>query len=260
VEFPEVFAYSGGFDVMCGNPPWDKLQMEDEKWFLGKDTDIVNAPNQAARKKKIENLEFSNPQLFEEYQVACLDISSQSNYVKNSGRFPLTSCGKIDLYPLFAEHCMNCSKEAWGLVVPTGIAINDSTKNFFGKLVDDNRLISLYDFENREALFDIHRMFKFCLITAGNAQSNPRSVLGGFYLTRLDHLLDPNRIYTLQTSDFITLNPNTKTCPIFRTSKDALITSRIYRKSLVILKSSSMTRTVTNSWPTASISRWPIPA
>ena len=37
IEFPEVFVNKGGFDVMCGNPPWDKLQMEDEKWFAGKD-------------------------------------------------------------------------------------------------------------------------------------------------------------------------------------------------------------------------------
>lgn len=235
VEFPEVFAYDGGFDVMCGNPPWDKLQMEDEKWFAGKDEDIVNAPNQSARKKLIAKLENEDPSLFEEYNQACLAMASQSSFIKNSGRFPLTACGKIDLYPLFAEHCLACSKDAWGLVMPTGIAVNDSTKDFFAKLIDDNRLISLYDFENREALFDIHRMFKFCLLTAGKAQEESRTVTGGFYLTRLDHLLDPNRIYTLQTKDFILLNPNTKTCPVFRTSMDAKLTSKMYRNASVFI-------------------------
>ena len=116
---------------------------------------------------------------------------AESHFVRFSSRFPLTATGDIDLYPMFAELCLSFSREAWGLVLPTGIAVNDSNKAFFSKLIDENRLVSLYDFENKEALFDIHRMFKFCLLTAGKTQTKSRSVSGGFYLTRLDHLLDP---------------------------------------------------------------------
>ena len=234
VEFPEVFAANKGFDVMCGNPPWDKLQMEEEKWFAGKDEDIVKAANQADRKKKIAKLQTSSPELYNEFIQACNNITNQSSFVKNSGRFPLTAVGKLELSSLFAELCLSFTKEAWGLVLPTGIAVNDSNKYFFSKLIDENRLISLYDFENREALFDIHRMFKFCLITAGKAQAEPRTVSGGFYLTRIDHLLDPRRIYTLRTDDFARLNPNTKTCPVFRTSRDAKLTAKIYRNSTIL--------------------------
>ena len=235
VEFPEVFAANKGFDVMCGNPPWDKLQMEEEKWFAGKNNDIVKAANQADRKKKISQLETEDPILYQEFQKACDAIASQSNFVKNSGRFPLTAVGKLELSSLFAELCLSFTKEAWGLVLPTGIAVNDSNKYFFSKLIDENRLMSLYDFENREALFDIHRMFKFCLITAGKAQTEPRTVSGGFYLTRIDHLLDPRRIYTLRTDDFTRFNPNTKLCPIFRTAKDANLTAKIYRKAPILI-------------------------
>lgn len=62
----------------------------------------------------------------------------------------------------------------------------------------------------------------------------PHPVSGGFYLRRVDHLLDPRRIYTLQTSDFARLNPNTKTCPVFRTSRDAKLTAKIYRNSTIL--------------------------
>ncbi len=235
VEFPEVFAANKGFDVMCGNPPWDKLQMEEEKWFAGKNDDIVNAANQAERKEKIAELQTSDAELYNAFLKASTDLTSQSSFVKNSGRFPLTAVGKLELSSLFAELCLSFSKEAWGLVLPTGIAVNDSNKYFFSKLIDENRLISLYDFENREALFDIHRMFKFCLITAGKAQDKPRTVSGGFYLTRIDHLLDPRRIYTLRTDDFARFNPNTKLCPIFRTAKDANLTAKIYRKAPILI-------------------------
>ena len=244
VEFPEVFAANKGFDVMCGNPPWDKLQMEEEKWFAGKDEDIVKAANQAERKERIAKLQTSAPKLYEEFTIACNALTSQSNFVKNSGRFPLTAVGKLELSSLFAELCLSFSKEAWGLVLPTGIAVNDSNKNFFSELIDENRLISLYDFENREKLFEIDSRFKFCLITAGKAQTEPRTVSGGFYLTRIDHLLDPRRIYTLRTDDFARFNPNTKTCPVFRTSRDAELNAKIYRNSTIIFNEN----TNSNPW------------
>ena len=235
VEFPEVFAANKGFDVMCGNPPWDKIKVEDKKWFESHNrADIVNAGTASQRKEAIENLQTSDPTLYKEYAKALADAEALSRFVRLAGRFDLTATGDIDLYPMFAELCLSFSKEAWGLVLPTGIAVNDSNKAFFSKLIDENRLVSLYDFENKEGLFDIHRMFKFCLLVASKPQDKPRIVKGGFYLNRLDHLLDSRRIYSLQTSDFARLNPNTKTCPVFRTSRDAKLTAKIYRNSTIL--------------------------
>ena len=235
VEFPEVFAANKGFDVMCGNPPWDKIKVEDKKWFESHGrADIVNAGTASQRKKAIADLPSTDPILYKEYTKVLADAEALSRFVRLAGRFDLTATGDIDLYPMFAELCLSFSKEAWGLVMPTGIAVNDSNKAFFSKLIDENRLVSLYDFENREKLFEIDSRFKFCLITAGKAQTEPRTVSGGFYLTRLDHLLDPRRIYTLRTDDFARLNPNTKTCPVFRTSRDAKLTAKIYRNSTIL--------------------------
>ena len=234
VEFPEVFAANKGFDVMCGNPPWDKLQMEEEKWFTGKDEDIVKAANQADRKKKIVKLQTSSPELYNEFIQACNNITNQSSFVKNSGRFPLTAVGKLELSSLFAELCLSFTKEAWGLVVPRGIITDIGNQFFVSKLIDENRLISLYDFENREKLFEIDSRKNFCLLSVGKAKESTHDVNGGFYLTRIDHMLDPRRIYTLKTDDFARLNPNTKTCPVFRTSRDAKLTAKIYRNSTIL--------------------------
>ena len=235
VEFPEVFAANKGFDVMCGNPPWDKIKVEDKKWFESHGrADIVNAGTASQRKKAIADLPVSDPILYKEYTKALADAEALSRFVRLAGRFDLTATGDIDLYPMFAELCLSFSKEACGLVLPTGIAVNDSNKAFFSKLIDENRLVSLYDFENREKLFDIDSTNHFCLLTIGKEQDTPRTVKGGFFLTRLDHLLDSRRIYTLQTSDFARLNPNTKTCPVFRTSRDAKLTAKIYRNSTIL--------------------------
>ena len=159
VEFPEVFAANRGFDVMCGNPPWDKIKVEDKKWFESHGrADIVNAGNASQRKRAIAELPTTDPTLYKEYAKALANAEALSRFVRLAGRFDLTATGDIDLYPMFAELCLSFSKEAWGLVLPTGIAVNDSNKAFFSKLIDENRLMSLYDFENREKLFDINTL------------------------------------------------------------------------------------------------------
>ena len=235
VEFPEVFAANKGFDVMCGNPPWDKIKVEDKKWFESHGrADIVNAGTTSQRKEAIAELSSTDPILYDEYTKALSDAESLSRFVRFSGRFGLTATGDIDLYPMFAELCLSFSKEAWGLVLPTGIAINDSNKSFFAKLIEENRLTTLYDFENREKLFEIHPEYKFCILVAQQKQDTSRIVNAGFWLRRLDHLLDPRRTYTLQTSDFSRLNPNTKTCPVFRTSRDANLTAKIYKRATIL--------------------------
>lgn len=236
VEFPEVFAYDGGFDVMCGNPPWDKIKLEDKKWFESHGrNDIVNAGTTDKRKKLINKLAITDSELFQEYLNDLYNSEAVSRFVRFAGRFQLTATGDIDLYPLFAEHCLDCSKESWGLVLPLGIAVNDSNKEFFTKVIDENRLVSLFCFENKDKIFDIDSTTKFCLFTNGKKQDSPRKVSVGFYMTRVEQLLDSNRIYTLNTKEISKLNPNTKTCPVFRTPKDASLTLKIYNKSAVLV-------------------------
>lgn len=231
VDFPDIFAAGQRFDCVCGNPPWGKIKVEDEKWFERNGRpDIAKAPNQNSRKAMIDRLPTDDPATYEAYRQAQKYAEGTSRFVRFSWRFPLTATGDIDHFPLFAELALTATQEAWGLVLPTGIATNDSNKAFFAQLVEQNRLRSIYDFENREKLFDIHPMFKFCLLTAAQPQAESRAVRGGFFLQRLDHLLDPRRVYTLATADFLHINPNTHTCPIFRTTRDARLTTDIHHR------------------------------
>ena len=117
---------------MCGNPPWDKIKVEDKKWFESHGrADIVNAGTASQRKKAIADLPSTDPILYKEYTKALADAEALSRFVRLAGRFDLTATGDIDLYPMFAELCLSFSKEACGLVLPTGIAVNDSNKAFF---------------------------------------------------------------------------------------------------------------------------------
>jgi len=153
----------------------------------------------------------------------------------SGGRFPLTGVGDVNTYALFAETMEQITAEAGraGFIVPTGIATDDSTKAFFGHVSQSARLVSLLDLENREGVFpSVHRSYKFCLLTLGAAERAEFV----FYAAQTPQLADPRRRFTLTPEEFRLINPNTLTCPVFRSERDAELAKKLYRGAPVLIE------------------------
>jgi hypothetical protein len=235
LEFPDVFA-QGGFDVVLCNPPWEIIELEEQEFFAARDKEIANAPNKAARQRLIHELPTRNPKLWDEYQQALHDADALRKFLSTSGRFPLTARGRVNFYSVFAElfTALVNDRGRVGVVLPTGIATDATNQQFFRHLVDTGRLVSLYDFENREKLFPaVDSRYKFSLLTLSGKPAGQSEF--AFFLTRTEHLGDPQRRFTLAPEDLALLNPNTRTCPVFRTRQDAELTKAIYRRVPVLV-------------------------
>ncbi|MGY2981308.1 Eco57I restriction-modification methylase domain-containing protein [Thermostichus sp. OS-CIW-30] len=246
LEFPEVFE-SGGFDVILGNPPWERIKLQEEEFFASRNTAIARAPNAAARKRLIADLPKTNPALWHDYQRALHGAESTSRFLRGSGQYPLTGRGDINTYSVFAERVrslLNIRGRA-GIIVPTGIATDATNQFFFADLVEQGQLASLFDFENREALFPgVHRSYKFCLLTLTGSRTQTDATTFTFFATHADHLRDPRRVFTLTADDIARINPNTRTLPVFRTRQDADLTRAIYQRVPVLVNE----RTGENPW------------
>ena len=168
VEFPEVFG-KGGFDCVLGNPPWERIKLQEKEFFGGRDSEIANAKNKAAREKLIRKLGTTNPALAEEWQTAKHDADAQGKFIRESNRFPLTAVGDINTYAVFAETVRKVIGEFGraGIIVPTGIATDDTCKKYFGEISQHQNLASLYDFENRETSFSC-RAWKLQIFNANS--------------------------------------------------------------------------------------------
>ena len=108
---------------------------------------------------------------------------------------------------------------------------HDTYKLFFADLLERRRLVSFFDFVNTEGIFpSLHRMNPhFCLLTmSGGDFEHPPDF--AFWNTNVANLRNSNRHFTLDSADLSLLNPNTRTCPIFRTRRDADLTKRIHRQ------------------------------
>ena len=237
LEFPDVFDEQGGFDVILGNPPWETMQPEEKKFFAIHDPRIANLPGQT-RKQAIKNLNSTDPQLERMWEGHRRSIQSFNSFVKGSTRFPLGSFGKIRTHTIFAELAQTClaAKGRAGIIVPTGIATDDSSKKLFISMVEAHSLVSLYDFENREQAFPgVDSRQKFCLMTTTGSGIQTADAEFAFYLHQTGQLKDENRRFRMSEADFRLFNPNTRTCPIFRTPRDASITQKLYRRASVLI-------------------------
>jgi len=240
LEFPDIFQ-KGGFDCILGNPPWEQIQFEEEEYFATKNVEIANAINKAARTKLIKALPQGGKyekQLYNDYIIAKRNTEAANTYAHvndmEGGRFPLTGAGKLNTYALFAETILNIKfkKGRAGFIVPSGIATDEPTKNYFAH-ISTLHLVSLYSFENETFIFpDVHHSFKFSLISLGKKETTDLV----FFLRNIKQLDDERRHFTLSRDEFILLNPNTQTCPIFRSKKDAELTKQIYRKVPVLIQ------------------------
>jgi len=249
VAFPDVFdlentqnaatGWSGGFDCVLGNPPWERIKIQEKEWFAERRPDIAATPNAAARKRMIDALAEDDPTLFADFRSALRQAEAESQYVRISGRYPLCGRGDVNTYTIFAEtarYILNPTGRV-GMIVPSGIATDDTTKFFFQDLMDTDSLVSLYDFENRDAIFPgVHRSYKFCLLTmAGADRPAKRGAEFVFFALNVGDLNDNEKRFTLSAEDIALLNPNTRTCATFRSRRDAELTKAIYKSHPVLL-------------------------
>ena len=247
LEFPHIFrvpdhglgaepaGWDGGFSLVIGNPPWERVKLQEQEFFASRDESIAKAPNAAKRKAAIQALaaspEPAKQALYQEWLAALRFSDGVSHLVRDSGRYPLTATGDINTYSVFAEtgRMILSPRGQLGMVIPTGIATDATTQKFFRDLVVARSLVSLYDFENEDKIFpEVHNQYRFCLLTV-SGRARPASTVSLVFRVRQADQIQA-RAYTLKPEEITLLNPNTGTCPVFRSRRDAEITIGIYQR------------------------------
>jgi len=234
-EFPEVFA-RGGFDVVLGNPPWERPEFHEEEHWRD-DPYIAGAANKAERLRRIDGYRESSESLKNArvilFDIARHDSEAASKFLSESTRFPLTAVGKFNVYALFSEvfYMLLNGAGGAGVLVPTGIATDDTTKRFFDKLMSKRNLAQLIGFENESLIFPaVHHSYRFCALTITGKEREITEPDFVFFCRQFGDIRQGQRHFKLSREEVELLNPNTRTCPVFRTSVDAEITKKVYAR------------------------------
>ncbi|MET9254882.1 DNA methyltransferase [Streptomyces sp. NPDC003717] len=268
LEFPEVFAvpedgeapsvdpltgWSGGFSCVVGNPPWDKVDFEDKKYFSVIAPEIAEISG-TARRTRIVEWEREHPEAGERYRDARRAVKGTFHFAGDSGVFPLCAKGltvkgvnSLQTDTLFAERMATVAapEGRFGLILPPAIATGAGSQYLFKDFTRRGVLSSLYDFENRRPkspalpqggkwFESVDSRYKFCLLSLTGRAVRADASRVGFFLSDVTDLEDPNRVFALDPEDLARINPNTGTLPVFRTQRDADITAGVYRRVPVL--------------------------
>ena len=254
VAFPGVWSRwqdnhpEGGFDAVIGNPPWDRIKLQEVEWFATRSPSLALAPTAAARRNGIKELREDGDPLAAEFDAAKARADALGRLVRTSGHYPLLGGGDINLYSLFVERATRLLKPdgMMGLLTPSGIYADKTAANFFKSVTGKGRVAGIYDFENRRQVSnlpsffpDVDSRFKFCVLLLGGEERNFEQTECAFFLQDTRTISNPDRCFPLASDDFSRVNPNTVTAPIFRTRRDAEITLGIYERHPVLVDRSS---------------------
>lgn len=255
LEFPEVFrvpadpgapgvddrtGWKGGFSCVLGNPPWERVKLQEQEFFATRDASVAGAANKAARERRIAALAVSEEEadraLHADFIAARRLSEGVSHLLRGSGRFPLAGRGDVNTYAVFAEAAsLGIAAEGrFGLVLPTGIATDATTAPYFSDLVRTSRLASFLDFENEAFILsrDVDHRVRFSLLTVTGRGERVDSASFAFGTRHMADLAE--RRFAMPPEEILLVNPNTGTLPVFRTRRDAEITLGIYRRVPVL--------------------------
>lgn len=252
LEFPDIFdvtggpagtptGWTGGFSATVGNPPWERVKLQEQEFFASRRADIATAPNMAARRKRIVELETEHPELHAEFLAARRRAEGESHLLRNTGRYPLCGVGDVNTYSVFAEHMRSVIAPTgrMGVITPTGLATDATTAAFFSDTLRSRRLVAFFDFVTGAQIWSGigHNRFRFAVscITGGETVDRVRLA---FDHRHPDDLSAIGAIFSLEPEEILLLNPNTGTLPIFASRADAEITIGIYRRHPILMHNS----------------------
>jgi hypothetical protein len=215
LEFPEVYFRGDGepdanpgFDAVIGNPPWDMMR--------------ADSP--------------ANPARPHARDLTRQDNALLTRFIRDAGIYRLQGGGHVNRYQLFVERAMSLVKSGGrlGLVLPWGIATDHTSAPLRRRLLEQCNVDTLIGFDNRQAIFPIHRSVRFvlCSATAGAKTSQIDCRFGIEDPRALDSLPDGGTSAALSpitlTSAFIArVGGENLTIPDLRTAIDLTIVERI---------------------------------
>ena len=260
VAFPGVWSDwasgrpSGGFDAVIGNPPWDRIKMQEVEWWAARRDEVARLTRAVDRKVAIRTLRAAGDPLAAEYDYAAARRKRAAEVARFLPKmragvmegpyalYPLFAKGDVNLYALFTERAgqLIAARGVVGLLVPSGVAADKGAAGFFRSISGTGRLSALLDFENGKRAVQpffpaVHRSFKFSAFVHGGVARRYVHARCAFFQDAAEAA--ERNAFAIAPAEFAAVNPNTGTAPVFRSPADARRVLDVYGR-LPVLRAS----------------------
>ena len=231
IEFPEIVSDGVfiGFDIIIGNPPWDKTKFSDSDFFPQYISNYRTLSN--SKKEEIKKNLLAKPYIKAQYEREKAFIQSVNDYYKES--YPLNSgSGDGNLFRFFVEKNLHllAKNATLNYVLPSALMLEEGSLSLRKEILENKRLNFFYSFENREGIFnDVHRSYKFALMQVQSTQADStHKIKTMFYKTNIDSVYDINNTIETSLEEIATLSPSQIALQEVRDKKDLEILAKCY--------------------------------
>ncbi len=228
--FPEVFLRENpGFDVILGNPPWEKLKVETHAWWAVRFPGL-RSMSQKDKNEAIASYEAERPDLGAAYESELAQAKATAALVK-AGPYPGIGAGDIDLMAAFAWRFLNGIRFGGmiGVVLPRTAFAGSACALWRRELMRDGDIVDLaMVVNNRQWVFpSIHPQYTVSALSYRRGGTGTRTVaLQGPYNSReafLAGMADPAAVSTFPAEEVLSwtdtaafpLLPDAESLPIF---------------------------------------------
>ncbi|POF27763.1 Eco57I restriction-modification methylase domain-containing protein [Roseibium marinum] len=256
VAFPGIWSnwekdeLTGGFDAMIGNPPWDRMKLQEVEWFAARRSEIALAQRASDRKKMIQELVVEDDPLIHDYEKASERAEASVERARKSGEYPLLSGGDVNIYSLFVERSLGLISDSGmvGLLTPIGIGADKTAAKFFSTVSEAKQVKVFLAFENKGGwLFkDVHHEDQPTILVVGGKERRYDSFKYGVKLHQLPSDATSS-VVMLTSEDCRRLNPNTGTVPIYREAAAGALLTEMYRQGTILVDRSGGVEN--KAWP-----------
>lgn len=244
LEFPEVFLdETPGFDVVIGNPPWDKI-LPNRHEFYGRYDILIRAFKGGELDQRIKELIEAMPFLAAEFQAYSERINTTARILKSGGDYHFnewqleagTTGGHQDAFKYFVERAYQILKSGGlcGYLVPSALYNNEGCTGLRHLLLDRCRVERFFAFENRRKIFPIHSSYKFvCLVYQKEEEENKEQEFQAAFMRHdvgeLEKGPPPGVQVLIRRAELEFLSPGTLAFLEYRSERDREIVLKMYK-------------------------------
>ena len=228
------------YDVILGNPPWEKIRFEEKKFYALYSNSVANNNFKSSRANEIAKIELNNVKLSEYSKEFKLQIERAKSSLKKNPFFTLSNNGELNTYALFTEAAvkLKTKRGVVGLILKSAIITSQVNQNLFKYLTKENYVVAIYDFINRKKIFFIDSRERFCFLLLGNSKSKRFQV--SMNLKEVLEVEKSKSLIELSYDDLKVLNPSTGMLPnlsdkseadfLLRVSKNFPFFKNVYKR------------------------------
>ncbi|WP_210378753.1 class I SAM-dependent DNA methyltransferase [Borreliella garinii] len=187
IEFPDI---EEGFDIVIGNPPWEKIKFNEAEFFSKHIPSYRKLSIKEQNKIKEEILSKGNHPLSIEYNEEKNSVNTINNIYKSDFK-DFTSGGDPNLFRYFVTFNLKLIKPGGNLtyLTPYSLWSEYSSRKLRKHIFNNYKLSYIYQFENKKRFEDVDSRFKFVIFQLSNIKQSTSNFKAKFMIQHGDNIL-----------------------------------------------------------------------